>query len=979
MKKIKSLAIILCTIAMLAGMISYDYNHNLVNIYGEDIEIEDNFEAEETLPDNQEITTMDKDGNILPADNVVETSETSENQMDSTSEDGISTRAAKVDYAVVNFNTKSADKNTEYTEYKTGRTGYTNGNYGADAAYIEHSSDGKRIRFVQAGVMGWVSASEVEVIKYSTAKTCNYYAVRDGRLYHFITLNVMGTTYSSQLDMGAKPSYMNVGKAYYSYDGHYFYTTFAKMIDDYRNGHYKNAVNYTNPYYNYYQFLSHRSTSAFTSTQINSYISSKSISSSKMRNMGTYFKQYEKTYGSNALLMMAVAANESAWGSSTIAQQKNNLFGHAAYDSAPGGSSTAYANPQTSIYVHAKSFISEGYLDPCDGSTASSGFRDSVCLLGRYYGSHLGDKASGINVKYASDPYWGEKAAAIAWNADTAIKANDNDGIIGIKNSRNNVSVYKEASTSSAVLYKTGTSENYSFIVVAKTTGTTVNGSNVWYKIQSDPVLNSARTKLIQDNGTYSFTKDYAYVHSSQINLASDIEICENIQSAVPTTPNGVVYQTYIRGSCWQDWKSNAITAGTTGKGLPIDSIRLSVNGYGSNAKITYRVYQNGSWRGWWSNGLTAAGNPDWKKPIEAVQIKLENMPGYKVEYRTHVSNIGWQEWQSNGVTAGSIGQSKQVEAIEVRIVEDPTAPTYTNTLTYQTHIQNIGWQAWKNDGEISGTSGQSKRLEAIKIKLSDTEYSGGISYSTHIQNIGWQAWKNDGALSGTSGQSKRLEAIKIKLTGEMAEHYDIYYRVHAQNFGWLGWSKNGEISGTAGYGYRLEAVQIKLVKKGEAAPGSTVNAYRHPLVSYQTHIQNIGWQAYKKDGETSGTSGQSKRLEAIRLNVNNHTTSGGITYRTHIQNIGWQGWKSNGALSGTSGQSKRLEAVQIKLTGKLAEEYDVYYRVHAQKFGWMGWAKNGASAGTSGYSYRLEAIQVKLVKKGGAAPGSTANPYKAK
>ena len=37
---------------------------------------------------------------------------------------------------------------------------------------------------------------------------------------------------------------------------------------------------------------------------------------------------------------------------------------------------------------------------------------------------------------------------------------------------------------------------------------------------------------------------------------------------------------------------------------------------------------------------------------------------------------------------------------------------------------------------------------------------------------------------------------------------------------------------------------------------------------------------------------------------------------------------------SGTSGQSKRLEAIRIKLTDELAENYDIYYRVHAQEFG---------------------------------------------
>ena len=66
-----------------------------------------------------------------------------------------------------------------------------------------------------------------------------------------------------------------------------------------------------------------------------------------------------------------------------------------------------------------------------------------------------------------------------------------------------------------------------------------------------------------------------------------------------------------------------------------------------------------------------------------------------------------------------------------------------------------------------------------------------------------------------------RLEAIKIELTGEMADHFDVYYRVHAQNYGWLGWAKNGEMSGTSGMSLRLEAIQIVLVPKGAAAPGA--------------------------------------------------------------------------------------------------------------------------------------------------------------
>ena len=301
--------------------------------------------------------------------------------------------------------------------------------------------------------------------------------------------------------------------------------------------------------------------------------------------------------------------------------------------------------------------------------------------------------------------------------------------------------------------------------------------------------------------------------------------------------------------------------------------------------------------------------------------------------------------------------------------------------VSYQTHVQDIGWQDYVSNGATSGTSGQSKRLEAIRIKLDGV--SGGIEYRTHVQDIGWQDWVQDDALSGTSGQSKRLEAIQIQLTGEAANLYDVYYRVHAQNIGWMDWAKNGESAGTAGYSYRLEAIDIVLVKKGDPAPGPTANRFAEPgvsnpigdTVSYKTHVQDYGWMDYVCNGATSGTSGESKRMEAIQIKLQNMT--GGVEYRTHVQDYGWMNWVANDALSGTSGESKRLEAIEIRLTGEAANEYDVYYRVHAQNFGWMGWAKNGESSGTAGYSYRLEAVEIVLVPKGGAAPGPTDGAFK--
>ena len=147
------------------------------------------------------------------------------------------------------------------------------------------------------------------------------------------------------------------------------------------------------------------------------------------------------------------------------------------------------------------------------------------------------------------------------------------------------------------------------------------------------------------------------------------------------------------------------------------------------------------------------------------------------------------------------------------------------------------------------------------------------------------------------------------------------------------------------------------------------------PTVQYKVHRQTYGWETeWKRNGDQSGTVGESKRLEGIYVMLGkDFPVSGGIRYKTHGQRNGWEpDWRYSGQLSGTLGESKRLEAIRIELTGDMAKAYDVYYRVHAQQLGWMGWAKNGADAGTAGYSYRLEAIQIVLVPKGGAAPAKT-------
>lgn len=141
------------------------------------------------------------------------------------------------------------------------------------------------------------------------------------------------------------------------------------------------------------------------------------------------------------------------------------------------------------------------------------------------------------------------------------------------------------------------------------------------------------------------------------------------------------------------------------------------------------------------------------------------------------------------------------------------------------------------------------------------------------------------------------------------------------------------------------------------------VDAATVPKITYNTHIQNLGWKKSVSNGQTCGTTGKSLRMEGLRVYLKSSKKSM-VTYRSHVATIGWQSWVNSGTLSGTTGKSKAIEGVQIKLKGNYAKKYDIYYRLHVKNLGWLGWAKNGATAGTTGLGLRSEAIQIKLVKK---------------
>ena len=47
-----------------------------------------------------------------------------------------------------------------------------------------------------------------------------------------------------------------------------------------------------------------------------------------------------------------------------------------------------------------------------------------------------------------------------------------------------------------------------------------------------------------------------------------------------------------------------------------------------------------------------------------------------------------------------------------------------------------------------------------------------------------------------------------------------------------------------------------------------TEEIVKEPSIYYTTHVQDLGWQKQVKDGEIAGTEGKSKRLEAIKISL---------------------------------------------------------------------------------------------------------------
>ncbi|WP_329379835.1 glucosaminidase domain-containing protein [Anaerofustis sp. HA2171] len=344
------------------------------------------------------------------------------------------------------------------------------------------------------------------------------------------------------------PSFMKSGTKYFSMDGVNFYTS-----------KYLTSSSKAGTHYPYFTYLSYRTKTSYTAAEINKRINTYPTNS-KLKNMGETLINVQNKYGINALMELGFANLESGYGTSSYAQTKNNLFGIAAYDENPDNA-YSFSSPAKCIEEHAYRHLSRAYFD------ANSDFR--------YYGTSPGNKKIGVNVKYASDPYHGEKIGGNVYLQDKNMGSKDYEKYtIAITNKTTNV--YQNADSSSKTYYK-----------MANKNSSTPTGMPVviigekgdYYKIQNDMgVVNSS----VHYENLYDYTSSVGYIKKSDVDIVRKGKT--SITQDNTTTPKISISSIKIYPAL-----SYGFTPGYA------NNLRVDISAYSNikNAKVELQVYNS--------------------------------------------------------------------------------------------------------------------------------------------------------------------------------------------------------------------------------------------------------------------------------------------------------------------------------------------------------------------------------------------------
>ena len=138
----------------------------------------------------------------------------------------------------------------------------------------------------------------------------------------------------------------------------------------------------------------------------------------------------------------------------------------------------------------------------------------------------------------------------------------------------------------------------------------------------------------------------------------------------------------HVQDIGWQPERSGTrFSVGTSHQSRRVEAITLNRPGDDRTGDVVYQAHvQNIGWQGEVRNGQ-AAGTSGRSLRVEAIRVRLtgELERDYDVWYRVHAQDVGWMGWTRNGAKAGTQGYSRRLEAIEVAFLpkgsSTPSAP----------------------------------------------------------------------------------------------------------------------------------------------------------------------------------------------------------------------------------------------------------------------------------------------------------------
>lgn len=363
--------------------------------------------------------------------------------------------------------------------------------------YVDSTDAYVQVEF--AGQTYYVKHRDVQLLPNMALQS--YYSVNSAGMLVHTLYNHATKKNSGTYTIGPAPIFLQTGERYYSTNGFAFYNEQAQLVGE---------------SYSYFQYVSPRVPSSYSAAELDALIMNQlaerqatnvakykdATTKSALIGIGRTLKEVEQTKRINALLLLSLAIHEGDYGMSCHALHYHNTFGLHVTD---GNASCSSTHVNTSAAKYFKTIednidavatqLNNFYLSPDN----MSGFR--------YNGLALGNKMIGMNVRYATDPYWGAKTAGHMYTLDAALGGRDYKAHTLAMTSQPYVRVRVAPSTAATQAYQyyiAGSIKRFDRmpLTLSKTASTTAG----WTRLVSELSTDAADVYTVNDNVTIIHT-----------------------------------------------------------------------------------------------------------------------------------------------------------------------------------------------------------------------------------------------------------------------------------------------------------------------------------------------------------------------------------------------------------------------------------------------------------------------------------------